>query len=471
MDLDVRTRGHDDPPVRRLHARARLPAARHVRDRLRLATWRRMSGLPGAAARERTAEVLRHVGLYEERYRAIGGYSTGMKQRVKLAQALVHDPRLLLLDEPTNGLDPAGRDEMLRWSGGPAPSSGSRSSSRATCSARSSGSATSSSRSTPAGSSAPRRSARSPSGPASSRSRSRRARTRSPRRSSPRGLAGRRRRPDRPRRTSTDDAAVRPRPRRGRRARPAARPASSSAAQASRTCSATMPDAGRDAGVAAPRRRRAVTATPTRRTRPERRRPAAAATSTTSATGATTGRGSAGAARVRALFRQTLRACLRDRPRRPGQDRAVHPARPWRSCRRSSRSGSRRSPRRPAAASIDDASPIRYDDLPRPDRRSCHAVLRGPGTRAVRARPALRRPAAVLLAGLTRPDYALAKIGGLVAGPPPVDLVAAGHAVRRARLRRRRTRSPGCPDELGAVPRFLAQGAADRRPARRARRR
>ncbi len=73
----------------------------------------RMSGLPSGAARERTAEVLRHVGLYEERYRAIGGYSTGMKQRVKLAQALVHDPRLLLLDEPTNGLDPAGRDEML----------------------------------------------------------------------------------------------------------------------------------------------------------------------------------------------------------------------------------------------------------------------------------------------------------------------------------------------------------------------
>ena len=73
----------------------------------------RMSGLPATAARERTAEVLRHVGLYEERYRAIGGYSTGMKQRVKLAQALVHDPRLLLLDEPTNGLDPGGRDEML----------------------------------------------------------------------------------------------------------------------------------------------------------------------------------------------------------------------------------------------------------------------------------------------------------------------------------------------------------------------
>ena len=73
----------------------------------------RISGLPRSAARERTAEVLRHVGLYEERYRQIGGYSTGMKQRVKLAQALVHDPKVLLLDEPTNGLDPAGRDEML----------------------------------------------------------------------------------------------------------------------------------------------------------------------------------------------------------------------------------------------------------------------------------------------------------------------------------------------------------------------
>jgi ABC-2 type transport system ATP-binding protein len=73
----------------------------------------RMSGLPATAAKERAADSLRHVGLYEERYRQIGTYSTGMKQRVKLAQALVGDPRLLLLDEPTNGLDPAGRSQML----------------------------------------------------------------------------------------------------------------------------------------------------------------------------------------------------------------------------------------------------------------------------------------------------------------------------------------------------------------------
>ncbi len=73
----------------------------------------RMSGLGASAARERSADVLRHVGLDEERYRPMGGYSTGMKQRAKLAQALVHDPRLVFLDEPTNGLDPAARTDML----------------------------------------------------------------------------------------------------------------------------------------------------------------------------------------------------------------------------------------------------------------------------------------------------------------------------------------------------------------------
>jgi ABC-2 type transport system ATP-binding protein len=77
----------------------------------------RMSGLPPTVAKERAAESLRHVGLHEERYRLIGTYSTGMKQRVKLAQALVGDPRLLLLDEPTNGLDPAGRNAMLELIG------------------------------------------------------------------------------------------------------------------------------------------------------------------------------------------------------------------------------------------------------------------------------------------------------------------------------------------------------------------
>ena len=72
-----------------------------------------VSGLPPVFARTRAADILRHVGLDEERYRSIGEYSTGMKQRVKLAQALVHDPVIVLLDEPTAGLDPAGREEML----------------------------------------------------------------------------------------------------------------------------------------------------------------------------------------------------------------------------------------------------------------------------------------------------------------------------------------------------------------------
>jgi ABC-2 type transport system ATP-binding protein len=72
-----------------------------------------LSGLPEADAMQRAHEVLYYVGLGEARYRNVETYSTGMKQRIKLAQALVHDPDLLFLDEPTNGMDPKGRDEML----------------------------------------------------------------------------------------------------------------------------------------------------------------------------------------------------------------------------------------------------------------------------------------------------------------------------------------------------------------------
>ena len=78
-----------------------------------LAYMAEVSGLPRTAARLRASDMLRHVGLFEERYRPMGTYSTGMKQRVKLAQALVHDPLLAFLDEPTAGLDPIGRREML----------------------------------------------------------------------------------------------------------------------------------------------------------------------------------------------------------------------------------------------------------------------------------------------------------------------------------------------------------------------
>ena len=72
-----------------------------------------ISGMSKNDSIPRSHEVLDFVGIGEERYRPISSYSTGMKQRVKLAQAIVHDPNLLFLDEPTNGMDPLGREEML----------------------------------------------------------------------------------------------------------------------------------------------------------------------------------------------------------------------------------------------------------------------------------------------------------------------------------------------------------------------
>jgi ABC-2 type transport system ATP-binding protein len=78
-----------------------------------VATFGELSGLPARAARQRASDVLDLVGLDEARFRPVGGFSTGMRQRTKLAQALVADPELVLLDEPTAGLDPMGREEML----------------------------------------------------------------------------------------------------------------------------------------------------------------------------------------------------------------------------------------------------------------------------------------------------------------------------------------------------------------------
>jgi ABC-2 type transport system ATP-binding protein len=82
-----------------------------------VATFGELAGLPARAARQRASDMLDLAGLDEARFRPVGGFSTGMRQRTKLATALVADPELVLLDEPTAGLDPVGREEMLELVG------------------------------------------------------------------------------------------------------------------------------------------------------------------------------------------------------------------------------------------------------------------------------------------------------------------------------------------------------------------
>lgn len=92
-----------------------LPLAQSAADFVSYAA--ELAGIPPSEARQRASDILTMVGLHEERFRYLGDFSTGMKQRAMLAQAIVHDPEIVFLDEPTAGLDPAGREEMLELIG------------------------------------------------------------------------------------------------------------------------------------------------------------------------------------------------------------------------------------------------------------------------------------------------------------------------------------------------------------------
>jgi ABC-2 type transport system ATP-binding protein len=92
-----------------------LPSAQTAADFVAFAA--ELAGIPASEARKRASEILFLVGLHEERFRYLGDFSTGMLQRVKLAQAIVHDPELAFLDEPASGLDPEGREQMLELIG------------------------------------------------------------------------------------------------------------------------------------------------------------------------------------------------------------------------------------------------------------------------------------------------------------------------------------------------------------------
>ena len=391
-----------------------------------------------AAARERTAEVLRHVGLYEERYRPIGTYSTGMKQRVKLAQALVHDPRLLLLDEPTNGLDPAGRDEMLelvRRTGtefGIAVIVASHllGEIERVCDFLVALDAGHLLQAAPLRSFTERTGVLAVEVEEGRERLAARARPGRASRSSPTAACCWSRWPtsdayDLVRDTVVDLGLplVRIEPRR-------------------HSLEDLFRDDGPDAAMTRPDRHPA-----------DRRRAGPAATSTTWATRATTAARVARRRWSRRCSGQTLRACYGiGRGAGPRSCPSRWPA--WRSSRPSSRSASRpSSPRPDRRLATQLASPIQYHTYASVDRGVRDAVLRGAGARAVRSRPALRGAAAVLLAGPGADGLRRGAAGGLVAGLllmvlVPQLLLFLGRSARRRPTRPRAgdwSRRTSCP--------------------------